>query len=268
MQSRRSGRAAAIDNQKPVQQSAAAKAANNQLRQKVPASEGDPGDQTLAILGLTRDAIQPPKVRIRHRTRQKDPVETNQAPEEKNVRALAPAKPAAVAPDEARLANRQEARLRVRTQLIGALLSIQEIRVDNDRGHTIVRGILARFDDFHPADAVEDSLASRVTIAEELNNFFARKVLKASNEKERSAHMRHFMQSANTLSKLLEQLDRRRGKGHQKMTIERVNVASGGQAMVGMITSGDRRNDSSAPSTSEATSGVPKLIGNAAPTEE
>jgi hypothetical protein len=143
---------------------------------------------------------------------------------------------------------------------------MQEIFDDN--GHKIVQGILARFEDFRPGDAVEDSLASRVTIAEELNNVFARKILEASNEKERSAHMKHFMQSANVLSKLLEQLDRRRGKGHQKMTIERVNVASGGQAMVGMITSGDRRNDSSAPSTSEATSGAPKLIGNAPPTKE
>ena len=41
-----------------------------------------------------------------------------------------------------------------------------------------------------------------------------------------------------TYAALTEALDRRRGKGHQRITVEHVNVHAGGQAIVGDVTSG------------------------------
>jgi hypothetical protein len=47
------------------------------------------------------------------------------------------------------------------------------------------------------------------------------------------------LNQANKLSRtctmLLEALNRHRGKGHQKVTVEHVHVHAGGQAVVGMV---------------------------------
>jgi hypothetical protein len=52
---------------------------------------------------------------------------------------------------------------------------------------------------------------------------------------------RENLTQANKLSRtyaaLTEALDRRRGKGHQRITVEHVNVHAGGQAIVGDVTS-------------------------------
>jgi hypothetical protein len=54
---------------------------------------------------------------------------------------------------------------------------------------------------------------------------------------------RENLNQANKLSRtyaaLTEALDRHRGKGQQRITVEHVNVHSGGQAIVGAVTPGD-----------------------------
>ncbi len=49
----------------------------------------------------------------------------------------------------------------------------------------------------------------------------------------RESSLRHAAKLMSIFTKQLETLNRNRGKGQQKVTVEHVNVESGGQAMVG-----------------------------------
>ncbi len=51
----------------------------------------------------------------------------------------------------------------------------------------------------------------------------------------RDSNLKHAVKLMGLFSRQLEALDRMRGKGQQKMTVERVNVESGGQAIVGQV---------------------------------
>ena len=51
----------------------------------------------------------------------------------------------------------------------------------------------------------------------------------------RDSNLKHAVKLMGLFSRQLEVLDRMRGKGQQKMTVERVNVESGGQAIVGQV---------------------------------
>ena len=53
--------------------------------------------------------------------------------------------------------------------------------------------------------------------------------------KGRDNNLRHAAKLLSIFAKQLETLNRNRGKGQQKMTIEHVNVEPGGQAMVGQF---------------------------------
>ena len=70
---------------------------------------------------------------------------------------------------------------------------------------------------------------------------------------------RENLNQANRLSRtfaaLSEALDRHRGKGQQRITVEHVNVQAGGQAIVGAVTSGVRSNQSS----QEQTRAMPEI---------
>ena len=51
----------------------------------------------------------------------------------------------------------------------------------------------------------------------------------------RDVNLKHAVKFMGLFTKQLEALDRLRGKGQQKMTVERVNVESGAQAIVGPV---------------------------------
>ncbi len=51
----------------------------------------------------------------------------------------------------------------------------------------------------------------------------------------RDTNLKHAVKFMGIFTKQLEALARLRGKGQQKMTVERVNVESGGQAIVGQV---------------------------------
>ena len=51
----------------------------------------------------------------------------------------------------------------------------------------------------------------------------------------RDANLKHAVKFMGLFTKQLEALDRLRGKGQQKMTVERVNVEYGGRAVVGHV---------------------------------
>ncbi len=54
----------------------------------------------------------------------------------------------------------------------------------------------------------------------------------------RDQSLKHATKLLSIFSRQIEVLNKHRGKGQQKMTIEHVNVESGGQAMVGHIEAG------------------------------
>ncbi len=60
-----------------------------------------------------------------------------------------------------------------------------------------------------------------------------RSMIREQSIKGRDSELRHAAKLMSNFTKQLETLNRNRGKGQQKMTIEHVNVESGGQAMVG-----------------------------------
>ena len=77
---------------------------------------------------------------------------------------------------------------------------------------------------------------------------------------------RESLNQANKLSRtyaaLTEALDRHRGKGQQRITVEHVNVHAGGQAIVGAVTPSDgsgRRSEEQTRATREITNepGIP-----------
>jgi hypothetical protein len=54
----------------------------------------------------------------------------------------------------------------------------------------------------------------------------------------RDSNLKHAEKLSATYARLLETLDKHRGKGQQKVTVEHVHVAAGGQAIVGNVDSG------------------------------
>jgi hypothetical protein len=67
----------------------------------------------------------------------------------------------------------------------------------------------------------------------------------------RDLNLKHAAKFLAIYTRQLEVLDKRRGKGQQKMTIEHINVEPGGQAIVGHVEAGAarRREGSAAPET-------------------
>lgn len=54
----------------------------------------------------------------------------------------------------------------------------------------------------------------------------------------RDQNLKHAVKLLSIYSRQIEVLDKHRGKGQQKMTVEHIHVAAGGQAMVGQFDSG------------------------------
>jgi hypothetical protein len=64
---------------------------------------------------------------------------------------------------------------------------------------------------------------------------YRRAMIDQQNPEARRENLAHAGKLSRTFATLLEALNRHRGKGQQKMTVEHVHVHSGGQAVVGMV---------------------------------
>ena len=60
-------------------------------------------------------------------------------------------------------------------------------------------------------------------------------------ERSRELNLRYGIKGAATFAGLAKLYDSRRGQGGQTVTVGKVNVEAGGQAIVGNVNSGDRR---------------------------
>ena len=111
-----------------------------------------------------------------------------------------------------------------------------------DEINAIIQRALDQFESIKPTDATESMLATQMigthaAAAECLR----RAMLNEQNAVWFDLAMKHAQKLMTLYTKQLATLDKHRGKGQQKITIERVNVESGGQAIVGNVDAGAAR---------------------------
>lgn len=101
-------------------------------------------------------------------------------------------------------------------------------------------GALALVHALKPKDAVESMLASQMTGT----HMLAMECLRRANHPDqtfvgRDVNLRHAERLMRIYSQQVDTLNKHRGKGQQKVTVEHVTVNEGGQAVVGNVESAD-----------------------------
>ncbi len=97
-----------------------------------------------------------------------------------------------------------------------------------------VRAAIAALRGIKPQDEIEGMLATQMVATHSAAmECFRLSMIQGQTFKGRDNNLRHAAKLLSIFAKQLETLNRNRGKGHQKVTVEHVNVESGGQAMVG-----------------------------------
>ena len=99
-----------------------------------------------------------------------------------------------------------------------------------------------------PAGEVEGMLAAQMVATHHAAMECLRRAMTVEQTLEgRDQNLKHAGKLLSIYSRQIEVLDKHRGKGQQKMTVEHVHVAAGGQAMVGQFdtpeTAGARRSE-------------------------
>jgi hypothetical protein len=137
----------------------------------------------------------------------------------------------ALAVDENAILNRK-------VNEIAELLFYFENMSDDEKHVRIVRA-LELFESLEPVDGIESMLASQM-----VGTHFAaldclrRVALPKQTFEARNLSLTHAQKLMSLYTKQLAALDKHRGKGQQKVTVEHVNVAAGGQAIVGNVETG------------------------------
>lgn len=93
--------------------------------------------------------------------------------------------------------------------------------------------------EIEPADAFERMLAGKMIACHHAAmECYRRAMIQEQTFAGRDSSLKHAEKLSATYAKLLETLNKHRGKGQQKVTVEHVHVAAGGQAIVGNVDSG------------------------------
>ncbi len=99
-----------------------------------------------------------------------------------------------------------------------------------------IRSAMAALHGIKPQDEVEGMLATQMVATHAAAmECLRRSMIQEQKFEGRDNNLRHAAKLLSIFAKQLETLNRNRGKGQQKMTIEHVNVAPGAQAMVGQF---------------------------------
>ncbi len=109
-----------------------------------------------------------------------------------------------------------------------------------------IASAIALLQGIKPADDIEGMLAAQMVGTHyAAMECLRRAVIGGQTFEGRDQNLKHASKLLSIFSRQIEVLDKHRGKGQQKMTVEHVHVAAGGQAMVGHIetemTAGARR---------------------------
>jgi hypothetical protein len=100
---------------------------------------------------------------------------------------------------------------------------------------SVVKGI-------QPRDQLEVMLAAQMAAVHMATMTFARRLAHVENIAQQDSAERAFNKLSRTFATLMETLKRYRTGGEQKVTVQHVSVAEGGQAIVGNVTQAQREN--------------------------
>lgn len=98
--------------------------------------------------------------------------------------------------------------------------------------------VLGFVDGMAPRDAAETLLLAQMAAIHQATMMMARRLNHVENLRQQDAAERALNKLARTYAAQVEALKRYRSKGQQVVRVERVNVASGGQAVVGHVQHG------------------------------
>ena len=109
----------------------------------------------------------------------------------------------------------------------------------HDARLAIVEAAVAALEAIAPRNELEGMLAVQmVSTHNAAMDCLRRAILSEQTFEGRDLNLRHAAKLLSIYTRQLEVLDKHRGKGQQKITVEHVNVHAGGQAIVGNVSSG------------------------------
>ncbi len=121
--------------------------------------------------------------------------------------------------------------------MLNQVLNLAAPGSELDKG--IADGILAALHGIEPRDELEGMLATQMVATHIATMECLRRAgLTEQNFEARTMNLQQANKLARTYAAQLEALNRNRGKGQQKMTVEHVHVNAGGQAIVGTVNRG------------------------------
>ena len=105
-----------------------------------------------------------------------------------------------------------------------------------------LKSAVAMLKGIEPQGTVEEMLAAHMVASHSAAmECLRRAMLKKQTFEGREQNLKHAAKFMSIYTHQLEVLDKHRGKGQQKVTVEYVNVEPGGQAIVGHVETGGRR---------------------------
>ena len=117
---------------------------------------------------------------------------------------------------------------------------------DSDQQTQLVQGTLAAMIGMKPRDELEGMLIAQLIASyNAAMECYRRAMLGEQTFEGRRENLNQANKLCRTYAALTEALDRHRGKGQQRITVEHVNVHAGGQAIVGAVTAGGAGGESS-----------------------
>lgn len=123
---------------------------------------------------------------------------------------------------------------------IAKLLWVHEDASEETKHERVVRA-LELYESLEPADGAEGMLAMQMVGTHDAAlECLRRAALSNQTYHGRDMALKHAQKLMTLYTKQLETLNKHRGKGQQKVTVEHVNVQAGGQAIVGNVKAGQR----------------------------
>jgi len=158
----------------------------------------------------------------------------------KSVSKKSPSDPTQLLPDGAQLDASAEAVRARRLREVADMLFYLPDESEEDMMAKIARAI-ELYEDLKPADGLEGMLAIQmVGTHDAATECLRRAALQNQTFQGRDLALKHVAKLMALYLKQVAALDKHRGKGQQKVTVEHVHVAAGGQAIVGNIEAGSR----------------------------
>lgn len=114
-----------------------------------------------------------------------------------------------------------------------------QVRSDPERATNDINGALSAMNGIAPRDELECMLAAQMVAIHMASMESARQAATSDTPEHRAMNLKQAGQLMRTFTQQLEALNKHRGKGQQKMTVEHVHVHDGGQAIVGNVQGGE-----------------------------